>query len=35
MANTYKAVEVTSPGVFNLVERPIPSPTTGRGLSSE
>ncbi len=26
MTNTYKAVEVTSPGVFNLVERPIPSP---------
>jgi len=26
MTNTYRAVEVTSPGVFNLVERPIPSP---------
>jgi propanol-preferring alcohol dehydrogenase len=30
MTNTYKAVEVTSPGVFNLVERPIPSPGAGQ-----
>jgi alcohol dehydrogenase, propanol-preferring len=30
MSNTYKAVEVTSPGVFNLVERPIPTPGAGQ-----
>jgi len=30
MATTHKAVEVTSPGVFNLVERPLPSPAAGQ-----
>ena len=30
MANTYKAVEVTTPGVFTLVERSVPEPRFGQ-----
>jgi alcohol dehydrogenase, propanol-preferring len=30
MSNTYRAVEVSSPGVFNLVERPLPQPGSGQ-----
>ena len=30
MTNSYKAVEVTSPGVFNMVERMITSPQAGQ-----
>ncbi len=30
MGTTYKAVEVTRPGVFNLVERPVQHPSAGQ-----
>ena len=30
MASTYKAVEVTSPGKFNLVEREVVAPKSGQ-----
>ncbi len=32
MAKTYKAVEVTAPGNFRIVERPIPEPDKGQVL---
>jgi len=31
MSQTYKAVEVTSPGTLRVVERPIPEPGAGQG----
>jgi alcohol dehydrogenase, propanol-preferring len=30
MADTYQAVEITSPGVFNLVSRPLRNPSAGQ-----
>jgi propanol-preferring alcohol dehydrogenase len=32
MGATYKAVEVSSPGVFRMVERPVPTPGAGQVL---
>jgi len=33
MRNTYRAMEVTSPGVFSLVERKIAVPSAGTGAN--
>jgi propanol-preferring alcohol dehydrogenase len=30
MKNTYKAVEVSAPGVLRVVERPVPEPGAGQ-----
>ena len=34
MSNTYRAMEITSPRVFSLVERRLPSPAPDRFVSA-